>query len=130
MIEGQVCVCDWQKDQHQAEKLVMAGGGPLDEIVLLDREVDPYTPMCTQLTYEGLVDETIQIKNGSVTMDNPSGRSQKRNACRGWCGLDTHLYHVHFLSLKPSVIHSKFQDKRDECNSMAEMHTVQAADRG
>jgi hypothetical protein len=53
-----------------------AGGGPLDEIVLLDREVDPYTPMCTQLTYEGLVDESLHIRNGSVTMENPSGALQ------------------------------------------------------
>lgn len=51
----------------------LAGGGPIDEIILLDREVDAVTPMCTQLTYEGLVDETMHIKNGSVSIDNPSG---------------------------------------------------------
>lgn len=51
----------------------LAGGGPIDEIILLDREVDAVTPMCTQLTYEGLVDETMQIKYGAVTIDNPSG---------------------------------------------------------
>lgn len=50
-----------------------AGGGPIDEIILLDREVDAVTPMCTQLTYEGLVDETMQIKHGAVSIDNPSG---------------------------------------------------------
>ena len=50
-----------------------AGGGPIDEIVLLDREVDCVTPMCTQLTFEGLVDETLGIKNGSVTLDAATG---------------------------------------------------------
>ena len=42
-------------------------------MVLLDREVDCVTPMCTQLTFEGLVDETLGIKNGSVTLDAASG---------------------------------------------------------
>jgi len=42
-------------------------------MILLDRDVDVVTPMCTQLTYEGLIDETLQIKNGSVTTDNASG---------------------------------------------------------
>ena len=60
---------------HHGEILYrsLAGGGPIDEIIVLDREVDAVTPMCTQLTYEGLVDETMQIKNGSVSVDNPSG---------------------------------------------------------
>ena len=30
------------------------------------------TPMCTQLTYEGLLDEVLGIKNGSVSLD-PGG---------------------------------------------------------
>ena len=51
-----------------------AGSGGIDEMVLLDREIDMVTPMCTQLTYEGLIDETLQIKNGSVMMDGTSGR--------------------------------------------------------
>ena len=42
-------------------------------MILLDREIDVVTPMCTQLTYEGLIDETLQIKNGSVTTDGASG---------------------------------------------------------
>ena len=40
--------------------------------ILLDRAVDTVTPMCLQLTYEGLVDETLGITNGIVTLD-PSG---------------------------------------------------------
>lgn len=32
-------------------------------MVILDRQVDLVTPLCTQLTYEGLVDEVIGIKN-------------------------------------------------------------------
>ena len=44
------------------------GGGQIDTLILVDRTVDPLTPLCTQLTYEGLVDETLQIKNGVVQL--------------------------------------------------------------
>eukprot|EP00873_Tetraselmis_striata_P038802 jgi/Tetstr1/459066/TSEL_000402.t1 len=53
-----------------------AGGGaatparPLvDAAVLLDRGVDLVTPLCTQLTYEGLIDELLGIHNGTVELE-------------------------------------------------------------
>ena len=45
-----------------------AGGGQIDTLVLVDRTIDPLTPLCTQLTYEGLVDETLHIKHGVVQL--------------------------------------------------------------
>ena len=44
------------------------GGGQIETLILVDRTVDPLTPLCTQLTYEGLVDETLQIKHGVVQL--------------------------------------------------------------
>ncbi|OEL16212.1 Vacuolar protein-sorting-associated protein 33-like protein [Dichanthelium oligosanthes] len=41
----------------------------INTVILLDREVDMVTPMCSQLTYEGLLDEMLQIHNGSVEVD-------------------------------------------------------------
>uniref|UniRef100_A0ACD5YAC3 Uncharacterized protein n=1 Tax=Avena sativa TaxID=4498 RepID=A0ACD5YAC3_AVESA len=41
----------------------------IDTLILLDREVDMVTPMCSQLTYEGLLDEILEIHNGSVEVD-------------------------------------------------------------
>ncbi|CAL5018237.1 unnamed protein product [Urochloa decumbens] len=41
----------------------------INTVILLDREVDMVTPMCSQLTYEGLLDEMLQINNGSVEVD-------------------------------------------------------------
>ncbi|CAN1149159.1 Vacuolar protein-sorting-associated protein 33 homolog [Linum perenne] len=41
----------------------------INTVILLDREVDMVTPMCTQLTYEGLIDEFFHINNGSVELD-------------------------------------------------------------
>ncbi|KAI3949468.1 hypothetical protein MKW92_040574 [Papaver armeniacum] len=41
----------------------------INTLVLLDREVDMVTPMCIQLTYEGLMDEILRVSNGSVELD-------------------------------------------------------------
>lgn len=35
-----------------------------DSLLLLDRNVDLLTPLATQLTYEGLIDEVYGITNG------------------------------------------------------------------
>ncbi|EIN14426.1 Sec1-like protein [Punctularia strigosozonata HHB-11173 SS5] len=40
----------------------------VDAVIVLDRAVDMITPLLTQLTYEGLVDELIGIKNGYVQL--------------------------------------------------------------
>jgi hypothetical protein len=37
----------------------------LDSLVIIDRKVDMITPMLTQLTYEGLIDECIGISNST-----------------------------------------------------------------
>ncbi|KAG7012914.1 Vacuolar protein-sorting-associated protein 33-like protein [Cucurbita argyrosperma subsp. argyrosperma] len=42
----------------------------INTLILLDREVDMVTPMCSQLTYEGLVDEFLQVNNGAVELDS------------------------------------------------------------
>ena len=36
---------------------------PFDSLIILDRHVDMITPLLTQLTYHGLIDELIGIKN-------------------------------------------------------------------
>eukprot|EP00759_Apiculatamorpha_spiralis_P054673 PhF_6_TR7006/c0_g1_i1/m.10408/K20182/VPS33; vacuolar protein sorting-associated protein 33 len=42
----------------------------IDTVIILDREVDLVTPMVTQLTYEGIIDEFFGIRTGTV---NPAG---------------------------------------------------------
>ncbi|KAL8130619.1 hypothetical protein V2J09_019774 [Rumex salicifolius] len=41
----------------------------INSVILLDREVDMVTPMLSQLTYEGLMDEFLHITNGAVEID-------------------------------------------------------------
>lgn len=62
-------------------------------LVLLDRTVDPATPMCTQLTYEGIIDETLHINNGVVQIDGQQGQClrQRLNSQRCECGWKAHL---------------------------------------
>lgn len=40
-----------------------------DSIIIIDRSVDLATPLCTQLTYEGLVDEVVGIQSAHVEVD-------------------------------------------------------------
>ena len=35
----------------------------LDCLIVIDRKVDMVTPLLTQLTYEGLIDEALGMKN-------------------------------------------------------------------
>ncbi|MED6122788.1 Vacuolar protein-sorting-associated protein 33 [Stylosanthes scabra] len=59
-------------NRMQAEEPVNSSDMVMPEIntlILLDREVDMVTPLCSQLTYEGLLDEFLNIKNGSVEID-------------------------------------------------------------
>jgi len=44
------------------------GDALIDMIVLIDRDVDMVTPLCTQLTYEGLIDEILGIEKGAVAI--------------------------------------------------------------
>ncbi|KAM9994732.1 hypothetical protein ACTFIY_000926 [Dictyostelium cf. discoideum] len=41
----------------------------IDSLILLDRDIDTITPMCTQLTYEGLIDEVFTINNNAVFLN-------------------------------------------------------------
>ncbi|XP_022334055.2 vacuolar protein sorting-associated protein 33B-like isoform X1 [Crassostrea virginica] len=38
----------------------------IGSLILIDRDVDYVTPLCSQLTYEGLLDETFGIKCGTI----------------------------------------------------------------
>eukprot|EP01137_Pigoraptor_chileana_P014765 Opistho-2@69810 len=40
----------------------------IDSLLLIDREVDLITPLCSQLTYEGLIDEVFGVEHGYVSL--------------------------------------------------------------
>lgn len=41
----------------------------IDSVIIIDREVDFVTPLLTQLTYEGLIDELFGIENNQTKVD-------------------------------------------------------------
>lgn len=60
-------------NRMQAEEPVNSsdmGVPEINTLILLDREVDMVTPMCSQLTYEGLLDEFLRVNNGAVELDS------------------------------------------------------------
>ncbi|CAA2961403.1 vacuolar -sorting-associated 33 homolog [Olea europaea subsp. europaea] len=59
-------------NRMQAEEPVTSDMGipEINTLILLDREVDMVTPMCSQLTYEGLLDEFLGVNNGAVELDS------------------------------------------------------------
>ena len=63
-----------------------AGGTPaavISRAVFIDREVDLVTPMMTQITFEGLIDEVTGIKYGAVHIKGARGSAHQR--CEGQC---------------------------------------------
>lgn len=52
----------------------------IESLIIIDRDVDFATPLLTQLTYEGLIDEYIGIKHNKAEVDSsllgPSGQSR------------------------------------------------------
>ncbi|KAF9486502.1 Sec1-like protein [Pholiota conissans] len=53
---------------NNANTDTLSGSSRIDSLIILDRRVDMITPLLTQLTYEGLVDELIGIKNSHVEL--------------------------------------------------------------
>ncbi|EFJ51049.1 hypothetical protein VOLCADRAFT_103690 [Volvox carteri f. nagariensis] len=60
--------------------------GRIDRLILLDREVDLITPMMTQITFEGLVDEVIGIRYGSVPLQSTDKRVGESGDSHGAAG--------------------------------------------
>lgn len=72
--------------------------------ILLDRTVDPITPWCTQLTYEGLLDEMLGRRCGQLTLGSPGeGEDAKESGAMAAYSGPCRLCHRH-LSLDLAVI--------------------------
>ncbi|KAG8965490.1 hypothetical protein FRC00_001654, partial [Tulasnella sp. 408] len=54
-----------------------------DSLIIIDRSVDMVTPLLTQLTYEGLLDEVIGVKNSHIEVDAAIFNPTNPNAAAG-----------------------------------------------
>lgn len=80
----------------------------IDQVILIDRQVDMITPMCTQLTYEGLIDEFFGITNGIVSLpgsivDKEPPQKDHPFPLNSNDSLFSDIRDVHFASLGPRL---------------------------
>lgn len=52
-----------------ASRLGMMPSSNIESLIIIDREIDMATPLLTQLTYEGLIDEMFGIKNNQAEIE-------------------------------------------------------------
>jgi hypothetical protein len=58
------------EDTNESNKLGLTPSATIESLIVIDREVDYATPLLTQLTYEGLIDETVGIQNNQADVDS------------------------------------------------------------
>jgi len=123
----------------------LSGNSPpeqqIDTLVLLDRGVDMVSPMCTQLTYEGLIDEMLGINNGLVEVPysappssgdsaggQPSGAARKgrKVPLNSSDVLFRELRDVNFGSIGPKLrnktLHMREEYKEINSRTFSEVH--------
>lgn len=58
------------EDTSDSNKLGLTPSTTIESLIVIDREVDYATPLLTQLTYEGLIDEVVGIQNNQADVDS------------------------------------------------------------
>ena len=58
------------EDTSESNKLGLTPSNTIESLIVIDREVDYATPLLTQLTYEGLIDEVVGIQNNQADVDS------------------------------------------------------------
>lgn len=57
------------EDANETNRVGLTPSTTNESIIIIDREVDFVTPLLTQLTYEGLIDEIFEIENNQTKVD-------------------------------------------------------------
>ena len=58
------------EDGGGSDKAGLTPSSSIESLIIIDREVDFVTPLLTQLTYEGLIDEVFGIHNNQTDVDS------------------------------------------------------------
>lgn len=58
------------EEANETDKIVLTPSTTIESVIIIDREVDLVTPLLTQLTYEGLIDEVFGIQNSQADVDS------------------------------------------------------------
>ncbi len=57
-------------EEGSDKKFALSPSNTIESVIVIDREVDYATPLLTQLTYEGLIDEVVGIQNNQAEVDS------------------------------------------------------------
>jgi hypothetical protein len=77
------------EDSNESAKLGLSPSTTIESLIVIDREVDYATPLLTQLTYEGLIDEVFGIQHNQADVDStvvgvaPQGTTQSSSRTGG-----------------------------------------------
>lgn len=58
------------EDANETDRIGLTPSTTTESVIVIDREVDFVTPLLTQLTYEGLIDEVFGIQNNQTDVDS------------------------------------------------------------
>ncbi|APA05544.1 hypothetical protein SS1G_10000 [Sclerotinia sclerotiorum 1980 UF-70] len=58
------------EDTNESNKLGLSPSNTIESLIIIDREIDYATPLLTQLTYEGLIDEAVGIQHNQADVDS------------------------------------------------------------
>ncbi|KAK3337191.1 Sec1-like protein [Cercophora scortea] len=71
------------EDANEADKIGLTPSTTTESVIIIDREVDFVTPLLTQLTYEGLIDEVFGIQNNQTDVDSTIVGATTQPAAQG-----------------------------------------------
>ncbi len=71
------------EDANEANKIGLTPSTTVESVIIIDREVDLVTPLLTQLTYEGLIDEVFGIQNNQTDVDSTIVGAPPQGAAQG-----------------------------------------------
>ncbi len=104
------------------------GNGMISEVVLFDRTCDWITPMCSQLTYEGMLDDVFKIQCGFVELNkDASGESKVKVLLNEKDPVFSLIRSMHFSGVSEVLIkvskelQSLYKRGRDDSKSIQEM---------
>lgn len=103
-------------------------GPEIGSLILIDRSVDFVTPLCSQVTYAGVIDDTFGIRSGVVEFGSEvTGKDQKTKMLlndqdKVFCDIrDRHFSNVFgYLSQKAKNVQSGY-DKRQHLSTVSDM---------
>jgi len=103
----------------------------IDSIILIDREADMVTPLLSQLTYEGLIDESYGIQNSYIDVDptivgQQKGGKKVKLALNSNDKLYSEIRDLHFRGIGPALGKKakqikEYQEKRNEASTISQL---------